>query len=197
MDKHATPSRDIGSPHSSGRLDRGQPHAQFIRLSPKDDERTFERFIRSIRQCNTLSDARRLRTEITAQWKRDSMMTESIDNQWAIYMRRLETGKRLVDQKVATLTVGTESSTRMKRVESESMIAGKLPHAVAASSKIESYTLEDVMKDPAGLMYFMVSPWLLGENCNLADPVSGIHGPPKPDGTRTVLAGCERTSKST
>lgn len=149
LDKHATPQRE----RTEGGALRGQPHPQFIRLSPKDDERTFERFIRSIRHCSNLSDARRLRTEITAQLKRDGKMTESIDSQWAVYIRRLETGKRMIDQKVATLSAGAGAG--MKRIESEPVMAGRASPAVA-ESKIESYTLEEVMKDPGGLMYFMV-----------------------------------------
>ncbi|EOD50953.1 putative intermediate filament protein [Neofusicoccum parvum UCRNP2] len=35
--------------------------APFPRLAPGDNERNFERFIRAIRQCNSLSDARRFR----------------------------------------------------------------------------------------------------------------------------------------
>ncbi|KAK5010636.1 tRNA (guanine-N(7)-)-methyltransferase (tRNA(m7G46)-methyltransferase), partial [Cryomyces antarcticus] len=43
---------------------RSQP---YPRLAPNDSERTFERYIRVIRQCNTLSDARRFRMQPSAK----------------------------------------------------------------------------------------------------------------------------------
>ena len=69
LDEHATPrSRRSGASSDSA----GVRVVPFLRLFPSDDERTFERFIRSIRQCNNLSDARRMRNEISSQLKKDS-----------------------------------------------------------------------------------------------------------------------------
>lgn len=146
----------------------GDSSFQFVRLTPKDDERNFERFIRSIRLCNNLSDARRLRNEITAQLKRDTKL-EGVDG-YAVYLRRLETGKRLIDQRVANLSAatgvgpgqqqhqhqqhqrrGARADRAMVRSQSESMLQLKNP-----TSRLESATLEEVMQDSAGLSYFMV-----------------------------------------
>lgn len=125
---------------------------QFIRLNPKDDERIFERFIRSIRLCNNLSDARRLRNEITAQLKRDAKL-EGVEG-YAVYLRRLETGKRLIEQKVAHLSAGPGTSAERAIVRSQSELV--LP-IKSSGARLESATLEQVMQDSAGLSYFMVS----------------------------------------
>lgn len=98
LDQHATPrSRHNRGSHEPDRS------TQFIRLSPSDDERTFERFIRSIRHCNNLSDARRMRNEISSQLKKDGR-SKGKDS---VYIKRLETGKRLLDQRVAYLSAGS------------------------------------------------------------------------------------------
>lgn len=122
----------------------------FIRLSPKDDERTFERFIRSIRLCSNLSDARRLRNEISAQLKRDGRMTGK--EGWNIYIKRLETGKRVVDQKVTSLSAGhARPGAGTLRSQSEMLLRGK-----STPSRLELASLDHVLRDSSGLSYFMV-----------------------------------------
>ncbi|TGZ84808.1 hypothetical protein EX30DRAFT_313577 [Ascodesmis nigricans] len=159
LEKHATPEK--------GRAEHTPPtqkgHPPMIRLSPNDDERMFERFIRSIRQCNNISDARRLRNEITAQLRRDGKIElgeEGVSPKWQVYIRRLETGKRLIDQKVSYLsqdgsapgiTGATESIPQPLGNESDPLAAGRINQ----SSRMESATLEDVLQDSAGLSYFM------------------------------------------
>jgi len=110
LDQHATPrSRRTGvnlDTDSNGRA------APLIRLSPTDDERTFEKFIRSIRHCNNLSDARRMRNEISSQLKKDAR-SKGQDN---VYIKRLETGKRLLDQRVAYLSAGSSGGVSSRQV---------------------------------------------------------------------------------
>ncbi|KAJ6150804.1 hypothetical protein N7470_007398 [Penicillium chermesinum] len=77
LDEHASPA-----PKSK----RGQP---FPKLNPNDSERAFKRFVRAIRRCNNLSDARRFRALVTSQLKRESM----VEGQDQVYIKRLETGK--------------------------------------------------------------------------------------------------------
>ncbi|KAL3459942.1 PXA domain-containing protein [Aspergillus heterothallicus] len=131
LDEHASPA-----PRSK----RGNP---FPRLEPSDSERAFERFVRTIRRCNNLSDARRFRALVASQLKRESM----VEGQDPVYLRRLETGKRVLDQKVSKLsTPGTQTS-----------------HAAAAASHFRrksssaayEASLVDVMHDASGLSYFM------------------------------------------
>ena len=129
LDQHASPT-----PMASKQL-------VFPRLSPSDSERRFEKFIRSIRKVNNLSDARRFRSEVASQLKKDSQQ-EGLDQ---VYLRRLEVGKRLLDQKVQHLAAGGDRRA--------------LPLNAAANtptvSRLETATLEELLRDASGLSYFM------------------------------------------
>jgi sorting nexin-25 len=110
------------------------------KLAPGDNERKFERFIRSIRLNNSLAEARRFRSEVTSQLKRDSI----IPGQDQTYLKRLETGKRMLDQRVAHLSSTGHDSTKPQ------------PLSVAKiSSRLENATLTDILHDASGLSYFM------------------------------------------
>ncbi|KAL6718007.1 tRNA (guanine-N(7)-)-methyltransferase (tRNA(m7G46)-methyltransferase) [Lecanora helva] len=131
LDQHASPAPKAAKPHT------------FPRIAPGDDERRFERFIRSIRQCHNLSEARRFRSEVASQLKRESM-TEGQD---PIFLRRLETGKYLLDQRVAKLSAvgGTPSSQSFQAAPGNSQNKANLLNA----------TIIDVLHDATGLSYFM------------------------------------------
>ncbi|KAF2094916.1 hypothetical protein NA57DRAFT_68438 [Rhizodiscina lignyota] len=125
--------------------DLSQPstNIRFPKLSPGDNERRFERFIRSVRRCNALSDARRFRSEVAAQLRRES----AIEGQDALYLRRLETGKRLLDQKIATLaTTGSRKTQR---------IANGQGGNIASASHWETASLRDMLYSASGLSCFM------------------------------------------
>lgn len=115
----------------------------FPRLSPGDSERKFEKFIRAIRKTNNLSDARRFRSEVSSQFKKDSLE----DNQDQVYLRRLEMGKRMLDQRVYHLAAGGD---RMAPTPS-------LPHSKSSPSvfKLEGANLIELLRDSSGLSYFM------------------------------------------
>ena len=115
----------------------------FPRLSPTDSERAFERFVRAIRRCNNLSDARRFRALVSSQLKRESM----VEGQDPVYLRRLETGKRVLNQKVAKLSAPASSSSHATAATTH-LRPPKSPLAQEAS-------LVDVMHDASGLSYFM------------------------------------------
>ncbi len=88
--------------------------AAFPRLAPGDSERHFERFVRAVRKVNNLSDARRFRSEVASQLKRDSQGQVQQPDQppppdQVVYLRRLEMGKRLLDQRVQYLAAGGDS----------------------------------------------------------------------------------------
>ncbi|KAL4789881.1 PXA domain-containing protein [Aspergillus venezuelensis] len=131
LDEHASPAP---------RAKRGQP---FPRLSPNDSERAFERFVRTIRRCNNLSDARRFRALVASQLKRES----TVEGQDPVYLRRLETGKRVLDQKVAKL------STPNTRLSHTAAAASHFRRK--SSSAAQEASLVDVMHDASGLSYFM------------------------------------------
>ncbi|KAL4914194.1 PXA domain-containing protein [Aspergillus aurantiobrunneus] len=131
LDEHASPTP---------KLKRGHP---FPRLSPNDSERAFERFVRAIRRCNNLSDARRFRALVASQLKRESM----VEGQDPVYIRRLETGKRVLDQRVAKLSTANSQT---------SHTAAAVSHFRRKSSSAnQEASLVEVMHDASGLSYFM------------------------------------------
>ncbi|KAF9887451.1 Intermediate filament protein [Aspergillus nanangensis] len=132
LDEHASPV-----PKSKG------AHA-FPRLNAQDSERAFERFVRAIRRCNNLSDARRFRALVTSQLKRETM----VEGQDPVYIRRLETGKRVLDQKVSKLSApGSSQATHTSAADSYF-------HRKKLSTPRET-SLVDLMHDTSGLSYFM------------------------------------------
>lgn len=112
-------------------------------MAPQDNERKFERFIRAIKQTNTLADARRFRSEISSQLRKDA----AVEGQDPVYLRRLETARRVLDQKVATLGAG--GSVR------EKVAAQGKPKHKRTKSKFENASLRDVLYDSSGLSCFM------------------------------------------
>lgn len=130
LDTHATPA-----PRSSKLV-------PFPRLSPGDSERRFERFIRAIRKVNNLSDARRFRSEVASQLKKDSQK----EGQDHVYLRRLDMGKRLLDQRVQHLAAGGDRRAAPPLAS---------PALNAGTSKLENASLVELLRDTSGLSYFM------------------------------------------
>ncbi|CAG8118845.1 unnamed protein product [Penicillium olsonii] len=131
LDEHASPA-----PKSK----RGHP---FPRLSVTDSERAFERFVRAIRKCNNLSDARRFRALVSSQLKQES----TIEGQDQVYLRRLETGKRVLDQKVAKLSkTGDDSLVPPPSLDLRPDNNGPT---------VRETSLVEVMHSASGLSYFM------------------------------------------
>ena len=130
LDQHASPNQKPGQTHD------------FPRLAPGDSERSFERFVRAIRRTNNLSEARRFRSQVASQLKRETM----VEDQDQTYLRRLETGKRVLDQKVA-------------RLASKAGLLSSPTHLYEASgagnTKVRDPTLIEIMHDSSGLSYFM------------------------------------------
>ncbi len=132
LDEHASPS-----PKSI----RAAP---FPRLRPGDNERTFEKFVRAARKVNNLSDARRFRSEVSSQLKKDSLK-EGTDS---VYLRRLEVGKKMLDQRVNQLASGAWSASGSANKS--------LPAPPAAGeSQLETASLTDILHDSSTLSYFM------------------------------------------
>ncbi|KAF4978308.1 hypothetical protein FZEAL_5281 [Fusarium zealandicum] len=131
LDQHASPT-----PKSS-------KVASMPRVTPGDSERKFEKFIRAIRKLNNLSDARRFRSEVASQLKRDSLQ----ESQDQVYLRRLEMGKRLLDQRVNHLAAGGD-----RRAPTSASLATPAP---ASQSRLENASLVELLRDSAGLSYFM------------------------------------------
>jgi sorting nexin-25 len=115
----------------------------FPKLHPSDNERKFEKFIRAIRKCHTLSDARRFRSEVAIQLRKES----AVEGQDPLYLRRLETGKRMLDQRIAQL--GAAGSTPKKK---KPAVGEKQRQK---SAQFESASLRDILYSASGLSYFM------------------------------------------
>jgi sorting nexin-25 len=118
-------------------------NVQFPKLAPGDNERKFERFIRAIRQTNTLADARRFRSEVSSQLRKDSI----VESQDPVYLRRLETARQILDTKVANLSAG--GSVRAKVAAQEN------PKHKRTSSRFADASLREVLYDASGLSCFM------------------------------------------
>ncbi|ERF73500.1 hypothetical protein EPUS_04123 [Endocarpon pusillum Z07020] len=130
LDQHASPARK--SRHGTA----------VPSLTPGANERSFERFVRAIRQTNNLSDIRRFRNHVASQLKRESM----VDNQDQTYLRRLEIGKRVLDQKVAKLSTGGGAA---------SILPGQADHRMRGGAHSHDPSLVEIMKTSSGLSYFM------------------------------------------
>ncbi|KAK4149599.1 PXA domain-containing protein [Chaetomidium leptoderma] len=130
LDQHASPAPKSSKP------------VAFPRLTPADSERRFEKFIRAIRKVNNLSDARRFRSEVASQLKRDSQQ-ENVDQ---VYLRRLEMGKRMLDQRVHHLAAGGG-----RRALPQNTTEIDAP----SESRLENASLADLLRDPSTLSYFM------------------------------------------
>ncbi|RMZ87419.1 hypothetical protein DV736_g5344, partial [Chaetothyriales sp. CBS 134916] len=132
LDEHASPAA------------KARPEQEFPRLSANDSERAFERFVRAIQKIKHLSDARRFRSQVASQLKKESM----VQDQDPVYVRRLEMGKRVLDQKIAKLT------------SSGNALSGNLPHPEqyrngASAPKPRELSLVEIMHTASGLSYFM------------------------------------------
>lgn len=126
--------------HTSANI-RKQLPVEIPRLKPHDSERAFERFVRAIRKTKTLADARRFRSQIVSQLARE----QEVESQDAIYLRRLEMGKRVLDQKIAKITRNQDNAGEVLADEPE-------PEAL---KKPSNWTIADIMQTAAGLSYFM------------------------------------------
>ncbi|KAH6647693.1 PXA domain-containing protein [Truncatella angustata] len=132
LDAHATPDPKKGKKTAT----------TYPRLTPGDGERRFEKWIRAIRKVNNLSDARRFRSEVASQLKKDSEQ----EGQDQVYMRRLEMGKRLLDQRVQHLAAGGDRRNVPAYTNSTSP---------TETSRLEHARLADLLRDTSGLSYFM------------------------------------------
>ncbi|KAK4099827.1 hypothetical protein N658DRAFT_474592 [Parathielavia hyrcaniae] len=129
LDQHASPTPKARKP------------VAFPRLTPADSERRFEKFVRAIRKVNNLSDARRFRSEVASQLMKDSQQ----DNVDQVYLRRLEMGKRLLDQRVQHLAAGGSRHAPPQSTEV----------TLPSESRLENASLAELLRDPSTLSYFM------------------------------------------
>ncbi|CAK7226107.1 tRNA (guanine-N(7)-)-methyltransferase (tRNA(m7G46)-methyltransferase) [Sporothrix bragantina] len=135
--RSSSPSLEGGAASGGGATRNGAPPPAFPRLAPGDSERRFERFVRAVRKVNNLSDARRFRSEVASQLKRDSQQQiqdlhsggggGASNPEMTVYLRRLEMSKRLLDQKVQYLAAGGDSRHGTLNGGGNSGVAGSGP----------------------------------------------------------------------
>lgn len=130
LDQHASPAP------------KSKQGPAFPRLAPGDNERSFERFVRVIRRTTNISDVRRFRSHVASQLKRESV----VDNQDPTYLRRLEIGKRVLDQKVEKLSRDGSGA---------SLLPTQVNHRTKSAAHPHSLRLVQIMKNSSGLSYFM------------------------------------------
>lgn len=116
----------------------------ILHLNVTDSEKAYEKFIRSIRQCGSLTEARHSQAELVHQIKRDA----ALPNQDPTYLRRLELGRKLLDQKIADLSLGSPVRPKKSRSDSADITGSPV-------SKKDSKNLKQVLYDASGLSYFM------------------------------------------
>ncbi|KAJ9657562.1 tRNA (guanine-N(7)-)-methyltransferase (tRNA(m7G46)-methyltransferase) [Neophaeococcomyces mojaviensis] len=130
LDEHTSPAT------------KRQTQAEMPRLQAHDSERAFERFVRAIRKTRTLADARRFRSLLASQLARERL----VEGQDPVYLRRLEMGKRVLDQKIAKMTSSASSSIH------------SVPPAdqrTDDTSPAHNWSLVEIMHTTSGLSYFM------------------------------------------
>ena len=114
----------------------------FPKLAPRDDERNYERFVRAVRFCNNVPDARRFRSEVASQLARELTLVD----QDKAYLDRLKTAKQMLDHKVKNLS---ERIVDPPLKSSTSSQAGGIPGDLA------DLELIGILRDASGLSYFM------------------------------------------
>lgn len=114
----------------------------FPQLTVQSSERDFERFVRAIRRCNNLSDVRKFRNYVSSQLKRESL----VEGQDSVYLRRLETSKRVLDQKVARL-----SMLNTQKIDDQISNEAHTPNPPNANAS----SLVDIMHNASSLSHFM------------------------------------------
>jgi hypothetical protein len=122
-----------------------------IRLLPGETERRFEKFIRTIRNTDDILEAKKLRVDITSQITRERFRVDRDDT----YMRRLDVGKRLLDQKIRSLS-DPRSGKRIRRCGVPKPLSmGFYRPGPTSASKSFPFSLKDLLVHPSGLSCFM------------------------------------------
>lgn len=147
----------------------------FPRLTEYSDARAFERFIRSIHQCTNLKDMQRLSNEVKLQLKR-----ESGHDQVELYLRRLETGLRLMEQKIARIELAESHRPTTQRTASLDRIQVRASSTKSGTSTVR---LREVLYSTYGLSSFLefmaqrqrmalIQFWIAADG--LRDPLSDL-----------------------
>lgn len=133
LDAHATSSASASTNYHQHTSKSQRP----LKLKPNADNYEFERFLRNIKQCQSLAEARQTRYYVSVQLKRT---TRSKDNN--LYVHRLSEAKYVLDKQIAILSGGKDADNG-----DDAILPKEDPR--------ENYNLQDILNDPACLLYFM------------------------------------------
>ena len=112
------------------------------KLRANDNEREFERFVRTIRALDGIADVKRLRSEVTSQLQKESNSREPR----LFYLRRLEICLKLLHQKVEQLTANNSSNPTRVLSPRKSQFE---------RAQADSITIKTVLYNASGLSAFM------------------------------------------
>ncbi|KAA8915661.1 hypothetical protein TRICI_002173 [Trichomonascus ciferrii] len=110
-----------------------------LKLKPNADHHEFEKFLRGIRKCKSLAEVRRIRYYVSVQLKRTERNREN-----ALYISRLQEAKDLLDKQIVALSGGTQQRQQQGA-----------PNIYSDRDPRENYSLQEILNDPACLVYFM------------------------------------------
>jgi len=131
LDEYASPAR------------KRSKSTLYLSISPDDSEYMFDEFLIAIRQCDSLLEARRLRSKISRQLKQ--YVSAPVGEE--TYRQRLETAKSILDRRVVQLSASTSSG-------SESPMA-PLSKPSIRTPILKDVALVEVLYDASALSYFM------------------------------------------
>jgi len=147
LDEHAPAATNNKGSRRASRLSgdfTGMP-----RLRPEDDERQFERFIRSLRKTPTLAESKKRRNEIMMKQRKRSEVGDRISVKESVYIKRLEAGKKILDQRIAILSNAETIESKESEESTIVTIGGvKVPPRLAHSR------LRNVLNSSHGLECF-------------------------------------------
>lgn len=113
------------------------------KLLAKDSERKFDSFVRRIRSCENSTEARKLLSNVVSQIQKEVQA----DRPDQLYLHRLESGKKLLEQKIERLntTKPDQSSSKLQNV----------PTIKSRLAQKDDITLKAILYDASGLSAFM------------------------------------------
>lgn len=131
--------------HAPSASSKSTRRPEVPRLRPQDSERQFERFIRALRKLPTLAEARRYRNDISSQISKGV----NVPGHDTLFLRRLDAGRRILDQRIAVLSASDNSAVRPHLTTSASA------NGVEKATLLSQMSLREILYNASGLSYFM------------------------------------------
>lgn len=141
LDAHSTVPRT----KAGGRKRAVSGLQRNLKLSPTADQQSYAKFLKDIRNCESLPDARQTRFYISVQIQRAAKKNDN-----PLYESRLKEAKMILDQRISSLTTGAFSfESRGKELPAYSA------EVFEAKDSRHDYTLKDILNDPVCSSFLM------------------------------------------